>query len=205
MPFDAAVESRATNLYFDRTFGCPAAKILPGEFYVTDRRMVLVTTLGSCVAACIRDPDLGIGGINHFMLPEATSLDPGAPVSPSARYGTYAMELLVNELVKLGARRNRLEAKVFGGGNVLGGMSVTCVGPRNASFVLGYLSLENIPVLSKDLVENYARKVYFFPDTGKVLVKKLRTVRNDTLVERETDYAKKLRFAPFSGDVELFE
>ena len=204
MSFDAALESLATNLYFDRTFDRHAVKVLPGEFYVTDRDMVLVTTLGSCVAACIRDADLGIGGINHFMLPDTSTVEAGAPASTSARYGTYAMELLINELVKLGARRKHLVAKVFGGGNVLGNMTVTNVGQRNASFVLGYLSMEGIPVLAKDLLDEHPRKVYFFPRTGKVLIKKLRSVRNETLVERESDYAKRLKTTRVSGDVELF-
>lgn len=204
MALDAAVESLATNLYYDRTFDSPAAKILPGEYYVTRDDMLLVTTLGSCVAACIRDAAAGIGGINHFMLPDASTAEPGTPLSSSARYGTYAMELLINELVKLGARRNFLEAKVFGGGNVLGGMTVTNVGQRNAAFVMGYLSMENIPVMAKDLLDEFPRKVYYFPRTGKVMVKKLRATRNDTLAARESDYAKRLRVAPVSGDVELF-
>jgi chemotaxis protein CheD len=201
---DAALESLATTLYFDRTFDAPAAKILPGEYYVTKDDMLLVTTLGSCVAACIRDPAAGIGGINHFMLPDAATAEPGTPLSTSARYGTYAMELLINELVKLGARRNHLEAKVFGGGNVLGGMTVTNVGKRNSTFVLGYLSMENIPVVAKDLLDDFPRKVYFFPRSGKVMVKKLRSTRNDTLAAREIDYARRLRVVPVAGDVELF-
>ena len=113
-------EQLADNVYFDRSFKLETAKLLPGEYYVTDRNMMLVTVLGSCVAACVRDPRHGIGGMNHFMLPDVAG-DGDSPVSNSARYGTYAMEILINQLIKLGARREALEAKVFGGGNVLRG------------------------------------------------------------------------------------
>ena len=117
-------EHLATNRYFDKNFDAEAAKILPGEYFVTSQGMLLVTVLGSCVAACIRDCDSGIGGMNHFMLPDDGGR--GESVGTSARYGTYAMEVLINHLLKLGARRHRLEAKVFGGGAVLAsnGMSV---------------------------------------------------------------------------------
>lgn len=204
MSFDAALESLATNLYFDRTFDRHAVKVLPGEFYVTDRDMVLVTTLGSCVAACIRDADLGIGGINHFMLPDTSTVEAGAPASTSARYGTYAMEVLINHLLKLGARRNRLEAKVFGGGAVLASLASSNVGARNAEFVLDFLKTEKIPVVAKDLLDSYPRKVYYFPQNGRVLVKKLHRVHNDTLFSRENDYKARLSGSKLEGDVELF-
>lgn len=204
MSHDAVAKAQATNFYFDRGFNCQAVKILPGEFHVTDRDMLLVTTLGSCVAACIRDVKSGIGGINHFMLPEGGSADSAAPVSLSARYGTFAMEVLINELIKLGARRTHLEAKVFGGGNVLKGMTITNVGERNAQFVKQFLALESIPIAAMDLMEDYPRKVYFFPRTGRVLVKKLRSLSNDTIASRESDYARRLVRAPVAGDVELF-
>lgn len=193
----------APNTYFDRTLDIDAAKILPGEYYATGREMVLVTVLGSCVAACIRDRVTGIGGMNHFMLPDSGS-DQGNPLSSSARYGTYAMEMLLNQLMKLGAKRGNLEAKVFGGGNVLRGFKVANVGERNSKFALEYLNTEKISVVAKDLLDIYPRKVYFFPQTGKVLVKKLRSVHNDTIVERESEYSSRLRNATVEGDVELF-
>jgi chemotaxis protein CheD len=193
----------APNTYFDRTLDIDAAKILPGEYYATGREMVLVTVLGSCVAACIRDRVTGIGGMNHFMLPDSGS-DQGNPLSTSARYGTYAMEMLLNQLMKLGAKRGNLEAKVFGGGNVLRGFKVANVGERNSKFALEYLNTEKISVVAKDLLDIYPRKVYFFPQTGKVLVKKLRSVHNDTIVERESEYSSRLRNATVEGDVELF-
>ncbi len=191
------------NVYFDRDFDIEAAKILPGEYYVTARDMVLVTVLGSCVSACIRDRVSGIGGMNHFMLPDVAQ-DNSNPVSLSARYGTYAMELMINQLLKMGARRASLEAKVFGGGNVLRGMESSNVGGRNADFALSYLHTEGIAVASQDLLDVYPRKVYFFPGTGRVLVKKLRKMHNETIIEREQAYRSRLKTADIQGDVELF-
>jgi chemotaxis protein CheD len=196
-------EQLAPNLYFDRNFNLDAVKILPGEFYVTGRDMVLVTVLGSCVAACIRDYHNGTGGMNHFMLPD-NKADDSSPLSSSARYGTYAMEILINQLLKLGARRVNLEAKVFGGGNVLKGFTVANVGQRNADFVLEFLATEKIRVVAQDLIDIYPRKVYYFPDSGKVMVKKLRNIHNNTIFEREKDYGSRLQQSKVEGDVELF-
>lgn len=195
-------EHFSTNVYYDRTFDCDAAKILPGEYYFTCKDMVIVTVLGSCVSACIRDRVTGIGGMNHFMLPDGGDAD--SPVSASMRYGTYAMEVLINDLLKAGARRENLEAKVFGGGNVLRGFIAINVGERNAQFVREYLRAENIRVVAEDLNDIYPRKVYFFPRSGKVLVKKLRQLNNNTLVNREQDYASRLQTSPVAGPVELF-
>ncbi len=195
-------EQFANNVYYDRTFDRDAAKILPGEYYFTCKDMLIVTVLGSCVAACIRDRVTGIGGMNHFMLPASGDLD--SPVSASMRYGTYAMEVLINELLKSGARRENLEAKVFGGGNVLAGFTSMNVGQRNAQFVREYLRAENIRVVAEDLNDIHPRKVYFFPRSGKVLVKKLKQLNNNTLVNREQDYANRLENNRVSGAIELF-
>jgi chemotaxis protein CheD len=196
------VEQFAKNIYYDRTFDCDAAKILPGEYFVTPKDMMIVTVLGSCVAACIRDRTTGIGGMNHFMLPDGSEAD--GPVSASMRYGTYAMEVLINALLKSGARRENLEAKVFGGGNVLPGFVAINVGERNAQFVRTFLKAEGIRIIAEDLNDVHPRKVYFFPRSGKVLVKKLRSLNNNTLVNREQDYAHRLQTKPVAGDVELF-
>ncbi len=198
---EEGVQNLAPNVYYDRQFDCQAAKILPGEYYVTSRDMVLVTVLGSCIAACIRDPVLCIGGMNHFMLPEHGG-DPDSVVSASARYGSYAMELLINHLLKMGASRSRLEAKVFGAGQVLAGL--TDVGAKNTAFVLHYLDREHIRLLASDLGGSYPRKVYFFPDTGRVLVRELRTLHNDTLINRERAYRRVIDTVPIEGDAELF-
>ena len=199
----ANLEPPAPNAYYDRTFDIEACKILPGEYFATGRDMVIVTVLGSCVAACIRDPILGVGGMNHFMLPH-NGLDGPAPVSSPARYGSYAMEVLINNLIKLGCKRDRLEAKLFGGGNIIRGFTVTNVGDRNAQFATEYLKTEGIPVVAKDLLDDCPRKVYFFPRSGRVLVKKLRSVHNNTILQREQEYESRITGSSVGGDVELF-
>ncbi len=203
-PGEAGIDAPgAPNIYYDRQFNTQAAKILPGEYYATKRDMMIVTVLGSCVSACIRDRETGIGGMNHFMLPHCDA-DPGNPLSTSTRYGTYAMEMLINHLLKLGARRQFLEAKLFGGGHVMQGFTVNKVGTRNAEFALSYLETEQISVVSKDLLDVHPRKVYFFPQTGRVLVKKLRNLHNETISEREQQYQQRIVVEKASGDVELF-
>lgn len=197
-------EEISTTLYYDRTFDCDAAKIGPGEYYYTDKNMLIVTVLGSCVSACIRDSVSGIGGMNHFMLPEGAKSDKDNPVSESMRYGTYAMEVLINQLLRNGARRENLEAKIFGGGNVLRSFTTNNVGDRNAAFVKRYLQDEGVRVTGEDLLDIYPRKVYFFPKTGKVLVKKLKQLNNYTLVKREEAYSSKLKTNDVGGEIDLF-
>jgi chemotaxis protein CheD len=195
------VEHLASNRYFDRKFAAEAVKVLPGEYFVTATNVLMVTVLGSCVSACIRDREKGIGGMNHFMLADAGE---ASALSASARYGTYAMEILINHLLKMGARRNNLEAKVFGGGRVMATLSSSQVGERNARFVRTFLRTEGIPTAAEDLLDSYPRKVYFFPETGRVLVKKLLRMHNDTLIRREKEYAARLAEAPVAGEIELF-
>lgn len=192
----------ASNHYRDRRFDCDAVKILPGEYYVAERDMLIVTVLGSCVSVCLRDRDNGIAGMNHFMLPN--TLDSNDPTSASARYGVYAMELLINQLLKRGARRQRLEAKVFGGGNVLQGLTATQVGTRNAEFADAYLRTEKLPVIARDVMGELPRKIYFFTEDGTVLVKKLRQLHNDTILAREAEYSSRLRQSRVAGNVDLF-
>lgn len=196
-------EVLAPNLYFDRQYAIEAAKILPGEYYATARDMLLVTVLGSCVCACIRDKVSGVGGMNHFMLPDGGQ-DQNNPLGESARYGVYAMEILINQLLKMGAKRANFEAKVFGGGAVLRGFTVANIGEKNADFVLKFLKTENIPVAAQDLLDIYPRKVYYFPNTGLVRVKKLKRVHNDTIISRESEYVSRLHYSKMEGDVELF-
>jgi len=200
---DSSESTFSPNLYFDSSFDLEAAKILPGEYYVTKRDMVLVTVLGSCVAACIRDKVSGIGGMNHFMLTDSNR-DSSDPTSTSARYGTYAMEMMINQLLKIGARRSNLEAKIFGGGSVIRGLVSANVGARNADFARKYLQTEGIKIVSEDLLDVCSRKVYFFPNSGRVLVKKLRTMHNETIIAREQAYSAKLKAVDIQGDVELF-
>ncbi|MDD5247909.1 MAG: chemoreceptor glutamine deamidase CheD [Rhodocyclaceae bacterium] len=194
-------EHLAGNRYFDRQFEVEAVKVLPGEYFVTSADIVLVTVLGSCVSACVRDREKGVGGMNHFMLADGGDNE---IVSASARYGTYAMEILINHLLKMGARKSALEAKVFGGGRVLASLTSSQVGERNCSFVLDFLATEGIPVAAQDLLDVYPRKVYYFPTSGRVLVKKLVRMHNDTVMKREKEYAARLIEAPVTGDIELF-
>ena len=177
------------HFYFDTTFQRRAVKILPGEFHVTTDDTLLVTVLGSCVAACIRDRVRGIGGMNHFMLPARKE---AGVLSTSMRYGTYAMEVLINQLYRAGARREHLEIKVFGGASVLPGMSTIDVGERNSRFVLDYLRDEGLPVAAHDLGDVHPRKVYFAPASGEIMVRRLRpsVLRED--LAREASYARRL-------------
>lgn len=185
--------------YFDSALQTQAIRLLPADYVATDQPLALVTLLGSCVAACLYDPALALGGMNHFMLP-----GDGDDDSNCARYGINAMELLINDLLKRGARRNRLQAKVFGGGNVLNGFHNDPIGTRNGRFVLQYLHAENIPVRAQDLGDVHARKVGFFPQTGRTLVRRLPTTRHDGIVDAERALYGRLTKAPASGGVELF-
>ena len=181
--------------------GAPV-RVLPGEYFATADDIQIVTVLGSCVAACVRDRKRGIGGMNHFMLPREGA---GASLAcASARYGVNAMELLINHLVRLGARRGDLEAKVFGGGNVLAGFTALDVGRSNARFVCEYLRAEAIPIVAQDLEGTFSRKVCFFPATGQALVRAIMITSPRAIVECESRYARRLREAPSGGDVEFF-
>lgn len=194
-------EHYSNNRYYDHVFGNEAVKVLPGEYCISDDDTVLVTVLGSCVTACIRDAEAGVGGMNHFMLADGSD----DPLGASARYGAYAMEILINHLLKCGARRERLEAKLFGGGRVLDGLSGTGIGRRNAEFAVKYLQAEQIPVIAHDLLDVHPRKVYFFTQTGRVLVRRLARLHNDTLMRREREYAALLKDGGVSGAVEMFQ
>ncbi|WP_416884803.1 chemoreceptor glutamine deamidase CheD [Marinospirillum sp.] len=193
----------ALSHYYDRHFETQAVKVLPGEYYATQGEEMVVTVLGSCVAVCLRDRSSGIGGLNHFLLPEDRSAD-ASPLTESARYGVYAMELLVNHLLKLGAQRKRLEAKVFGGGRVIKDFSFANVGERNVRFVMQHLRDEGIPVAAHDVLNTYPRKVHFFPRTGRVMLKKINSLHNNTLIERESRYLKQVEYKPEVGEVDLF-
>jgi chemotaxis protein CheD len=191
--------------YWDEQHGCVAAKILPGEFYVTRHDELLVTVLGSCVSACIRDRKTGIGGMNHFMLP----VDRGGGGSwdnrgldVSTRYGSHAMESLITNIIKHGGVRENLEVKIFGGGKILAHM--IDIGRKNIEFVRGYIEYEGLRCVAEDVGGMYPRKVYYLPATGKAFIKKLVSVRNDTIAEREKAYLDDLARKPVEGDVTLF-
>lgn len=190
--------------YRDPMFAETAIKVFPGEHYVSDRSdEMLVTILGSCVAACIRDPRAGIGGMNHFMLPEAGSSGPGwDTASSSMRYGNVAMERLINDVLARGGMRTRLEIKVFGGGNVLN--ASTNIGHRNADFVEDYLAAEDLTIVAHHLRGSLPRRVHYFPATGKVLLRELQRTEREALVENENSYKSRIEVEPVAGSVELF-
>ncbi len=193
------------NRYWDRQHHCWAAKILPGEFYVTQHDELVATVLGSCVSACIRDRESGVGGMNHFMLPlTSKSADDESLLGLSTRYGNYAMEHLINEIFKAGGARKYLEVKIFGGGRVLRRMTMD-IGKRNIDFVRHYLAAEGLQVIAEDVGDVYPRKVLYRPATGKVLMKKLRSMHNDTIEQRENAYYQNItRQTDIAGDIELF-
>lgn len=191
---------------WDRENGRVIATIKPGEYYVTGEQEIIATVLGSCVSACIRDKVSGVGGMNHFMLPETTEQrlrqSPEAIIGNSARYGNYAMEHLINTILQQGGARGNLEVKVFGGGRIIS--SMTGIGKNNIDFVLDYIATEGLQLLSSDVGGDYPRKVLYFPWSGKVKMKKIRNLHSETLVKREMQYRSEINDVPVEGDVELF-
>lgn len=187
----------ASFFFWDAHFRNDAVKVLPGEFFVHGEDILVMTTLGSCIAACLWDRERRIGGMNHFLLPDGGG-------DASGRYGSYAMELLIGELVKRGATRSTMEAKVFGGAAVISGMSTINVGERNTAFVLEYLRTERITVVSKDVLDVHPRKVCFLPASGKAMVKRLATTNVEALAAQERAAAVRAPAAAATGTVELF-
>jgi chemotaxis protein CheD len=177
----------------------------PGEYFATKSDTIISTVLGSCVAVGIFDGEAGAGGLNHFMLPgDAAKFDP-AP-SPNARYGMYAMGLLIDDLLKLGARRGALKAKVFGGGSVLrltgGGSDIP---GDNVAFAFEYLRKEGIPVLASDVGGKEPRKIFFFARTGKVLLKRIAGSLVEATKREEERYLKELGDGREAGPITLFD
>lgn len=181
-----------------------AARLNPGEYYVTKNDECIYTTLGSCISACIRDRVTGVGGMNHFMLPASVGENgwKAAGLGSATRYGNFAMEHLINEIMKNGGSRQNLEVKIFGGGRIIANM--TDVGMRNIAFVRDYIATEGLRVTSEDVGDVFPRMVVYFPLSGKVRVKRLRSLHNNTIVEQETRYLHTIEEKPVSGDIELF-
>ena len=192
--------------YWDSTNGMVAAKILPGEYYVTNENELVTTVLGSCISACIRDKVTGIGGMNHFMLPEINEHKLSARaehvVGNASRYGNYAMEHLINVILTNGGKRKNLEVKVFGGGKII--PTLGDVGLNNIDFVLEYIDTEALQLVSQDLGDIYPRKVMYFPKTGKVRMKKIKHLHNETIALREKQYRTTIKDVPVISDIELF-
>ena len=192
--------------YWDKDNNVVGAKILPGEYYVTTENELITTVLGSCISACIRDSVTGIGGMNHFMLPETNKqkLSAGAEhvIGNATRYGNYAMEHLINVILANGGKRKNLEVKVFGGGKII--QNLGDVGLNNINFILEYIDAEALKLVSKDLGDIYPRKVIFFPQTGKVRMKKVKDLHNESIASRERQYGSSIKDMPVESDIELF-
>ena len=186
----------ASFFFHDPHFASDAVKVLPGEYYVADEDVLITTTLGSCIAVCLWDRTGGVGGMNHFMLPDSGG---GAD---SGRYGGFAMELLINAMMKRGAARTSLEAKVFGGGQVVSAMVSMNVGERNARFAFDYLQAERIPVVARDVLDVHPRKVYLLPRSGKAMVKRLTLSNPEALLQERAVVQAAARAA--AGTVDLF-
>ena len=197
--------------YWDVRHQSIVAKVLPGEFYVTKHSEVLTTVVGSCVSACIYDPSIGLGGMNHFMLPTG-KIPPdrweNTAVSAANRYGNYAMEHVINDILKYGGRRERLQVKLFGGGQIISSMAA--VGQQNIEFVRHYVLNEGLHLVASDLGDMYPRKLLFYPKKGLVRVKKLRGPDSDkaSILQQETAYQRSLNQQQSTdtdaGDVDLF-
>lgn len=189
----------ASFFFKDFHFQYDAVKVLPGEYFVSNHDLLITTVLGSCIAACVWDSPARVGGMNHFMLPDGDGLD------GYGRYGSYAMELLINEMLKRGARRETMQAKIFGGAQVMAGFTSMNVGEKNTNFVIDYLNTERIPIVSKDVLDIHPRKVCFFPVSGKALVKRLAHSHPETLVvEERKGNAEVLARSTSGGSVDLF-
>lgn len=199
-------EFSSIKRYWDRENNIVGARILPGEYYVTTENELTITVLGSCIAACIRDKVTGVGGMNHFMLPETSEqkLNAGAEavVGNATRYGNYAMEHLINMILANGGKRKNLEVKVFGGGKII--PTAGDVGQRNIDFVLEYIDTEALKIVSQDLGDIYPRKVVFFPKTGKVRMKKIKDLHNETIASREKQYRSSIKDVKVESNIELF-
>jgi len=183
-----------------------SARILPGEYYVTKFDEAVSTTLGSCIAACIRDRVSGIGGMNHFMLPASAGAESdswkAAGLGAGTRYGNFAMEHLINGILRNGGLRQNLEVKIFGGGRILANM--TDVGMRNIVFVRDYLKTERLRLVAEDVGDAYPRMAMYFPATGKARVKRLRSLHNNVISSQEKSYIDSVIDKPVAGDIELF-
>ena len=179
-------------------------RVLPGETYATARKdEVIVTVLGSCVSACIRDPRSGLGGMNHFMLPESATGQWGEGLSAAMRYGNFAMEALINAILKSGCARSDLEIKLFGGASFTSGPSM--IGQKNRDFALRYLKEEGLRVVAMDLGGAFGRRIHYHPATGKVARLFLKGAGKDEVAEEERRYGANLRKMPVDGGVQLFD
>ena len=194
--------------YYDQNMEMTVIKLMTGDCYWTaEPREMIVTILGSCISVCMWDDEKNIGGMNHILLPgevQIAALNNKNVLEYPSRYGAYAMEELINGILKLGGNKSNLKAKVFGGGNVINNSAM--IGDKNIAFARSYLNQENIPLISEDVGGNTARRLHFFPETGKAMIRKLRRKEDLVIVEKEKEYQKTLveDKEQEKTDVELF-
>jgi len=189
-----------TMPFFDERIRDMTVYVLPGHHFAQQTGTNSISTLlGSCVAVCLKDRRSSAGGLNHFLLPG----DDGDPSVQSARYGVYAMELLINSILKMGARKVDLEAKIFGGAKIISTSSSDGVGAKNCTFVKEFLNTEQIPVVISDIGGTRARRVYFFPNSGETRV--LHVNKSDrTEVSKSESEIKSSSDILKVGKIELF-
>ncbi len=193
------MKSAVKTSFFDPKFQANCVNVLPGEFYSTHDDLMIMTILGSCVAACIRDKKLGIGGLNHFLLAEPHQ----DLASPSTRYGSYAMECLINDILRQGGSRENLEVKVFGGSDLMN--STIQIGQKNCEFIKNYLQKEHIHIAAEDLGGSYPRRIHFWPQSGRVVRLILQSSERSQVIEQEKKYTNVIKTKEKShGDIELF-
>lgn len=194
--------ARSSRRYFDPRFEATIITVAPGEHEITAAKdEIVATVLGSCISVCMRDPQVGIGGLNHFLLPKSSG---GNDASAGERYGDTAMEVLINGLMKRGAKRSQLEAKVFGGARVLSGATMLAIGDGNIAFVLDFLTREGIPIVSKDVGGTRSRRIHYQPSTGRAWVQHVQPGARSSEHEQEVAYLNRLKSQPVAGDIEIF-
>jgi len=166
---------------------------LPGEYHIVSKSGAITTLLGSCVAVVLYDSTAVVGGMNHFMLPESIRAKKFY-LSSAGKYGMYAMELLINGLIKAGGHKKNFKAKVFGGGSVLGDAfnRTSRIPESNIRMALDYLKEEDIPVVTSDVGGDQARKVYFILDDYKVYMRKIEKNKIKSIKEKELSYLEKI-------------
>jgi chemotaxis protein CheD len=193
----------SSGRYYDQNMEMTVVKLMTGDCYVTaDPREMLVTILGSCISVCIRDPLAKVAGMNHILLP-GDAKQSRDESGFATRFGVFAMEELINGLLKLGGHKSRFEVKIFGGGNVLQNSTAT-IGDKNIHFVKGFLRAEGIKIISEDVGGDWARRLHFFPDTGKAMIRKLQRKEDMVILDKEKEYAKKIIQKPAEPEVDLF-
>jgi chemotaxis protein CheD len=192
--------TRSSRRYFDPRFEATIITVAPGEHEITAAKdEIVATVLGSCISVCMRDATIGVGGLNHFLLPKNNG---SADASAGERYGDTAMEVLINGLLKRGAKRGNLEAKVFGGARVLSGATMLAIGDGNIAFVEDFLKREGIPVVSKDVGGTRSRRIHYQPATGRAWVQHVQSARSEQ--DQEAAYVQRLKTQPVAGEIEIF-